>query len=311
VVLLSVVLCAHNPRVPVLRRVIRALAAQTLPKESWELVVVDNRSSPPVAELMDRAEWGAMRVRFVGEPRLGLTRARLAGFHASDAEVLVLIDDDTLPDPDYLERALGLMTSHPEIGAAGGRIEGEFESPPPRWAAGYLDCLAIRDFGDRPIRALIYNECGPWEPCGAGMVLRRSVARTYSEAAERGDRIGLDRVGGTLSSCGDTDLARTSSDLGLFLAYEPSLNLKHVIPGTRLRLSYLLRLTYSIQRDGWFLFRLRGRRCRLSPGRALILAMLAPIRMVVLPPQRWLLRVVATWGQIRGRSVRTGGETDV
>lgn len=297
---MSVILCAHNPREPVIARVFAALDAQLLPKDEWELVLVDNASNPP----LKTRDWRVPdNVRWVVEPDLGLTPARLAGIAVAKGRVIVLIDDDTLPTSDYLRVALDLMDGRPEIGAAGGRIHGEFAEPPPTWAGGYLDLLALRDFGDRSIRALIYNEIGPWEPCGAGMVIRGEVARTYAARARDPRRRRLDRVGDALSSCGDTDLARTAPDLGMYLAYEPALRLTHVIPADRLRLDYFVRLTYTVQRDGWLLYRLRGRECDLTGWRLLTSLVALPFRSFSLSPRRWLLRAASMYGQIKGRSV--------
>ena len=40
----SVIICTHNPRPDAFRRVLDSLAAQTLPKAQWELLLVDNAS---------------------------------------------------------------------------------------------------------------------------------------------------------------------------------------------------------------------------------------------------------------------------
>jgi GT2 family glycosyltransferase len=45
---LSVVIPTHNPRQDYLRRVLEALRGQTLPREQWELLVVDNGSRVPL-----------------------------------------------------------------------------------------------------------------------------------------------------------------------------------------------------------------------------------------------------------------------
>src|SRR5258708_24159047 len=44
----SVIICAHNPRPQYLRRVLEALRSQTLPKQEWELLLIDNLSSIPL-----------------------------------------------------------------------------------------------------------------------------------------------------------------------------------------------------------------------------------------------------------------------
>jgi hypothetical protein len=47
---LSVVICAHNPRP---HRVLEALRSQTLPKQQWELLLIDNSSSDPLMAQWD------------------------------------------------------------------------------------------------------------------------------------------------------------------------------------------------------------------------------------------------------------------
>jgi len=46
---LTVAVCTHNPRAAFLARTLAALRAQTLASERWELLLIDNASSPPVA----------------------------------------------------------------------------------------------------------------------------------------------------------------------------------------------------------------------------------------------------------------------
>jgi glycosyltransferase involved in cell wall biosynthesis len=279
---------------------LKALENQTLPCDEWELLLVDNASVPTLSERQLALPANCILIE---ESKLGLTAARVAGFRAARAPLVVLIDDDTIPAPDYLANSLALMQAHPEIGAAGGRIRGEFGEQPKQWMNGYLDLLALRDFGDRPIRALIHNEIGPWEPCGAGMVLRLEVAHAYATKTVETMRLRLDRVGTSLSSCGDTDLARTASDLGLYLAYEPSLMLTHLIPAGRLKLGYLMRLTFCIQRDAWLLYRLRGKRCSITGWRMWVRWLLVPLRSLSADPRRWLLKASSSYGQLRGRSI--------
>src|SRR5271155_5863652 len=98
---LSAIICAHNPREDYLRRVLDGLRAQTLPLEQWELLLIDNASGVSVADRFDLS-WHPLG-RHIREEELGLTPARLCGMKESKAEILVLVDDDTVLDPDYLE----------------------------------------------------------------------------------------------------------------------------------------------------------------------------------------------------------------
>lgn len=303
-VYLSVILCTHNPNQLFFERVLTSLSKQTLPPENWELILVDNASTSPVEQISSiQPLFNTLKWRIILETELGLTSARLAGIRNSVGDILVFVDDDTLLEPSYLENALTAFRNNPEIGAAGGRIQGEFELAPQSWMVNHLGNLAIRDFGDRPIRALIYNECGPWEPCGAGMVVRAVIAREYERKVINGARTKLDRIGKTLSSCGDSDLARTATDIGFYLAYEPSLKLTHIIPRQRLTLRYLVRLSYSIQRDGWLLYRMRGKHCQISQFKFVILCLTMPFNTFSPNPRRWLLNMAEALGMLQGRRI--------
>ena len=86
----SVILCTHNPRADYLSRVLASLRGRTLPAEQWELLLIDNASEQPLAEIRD-ISWHP-RGRHISE--LGLTLARLRGIQESDGGLLVFVDDD-------------------------------------------------------------------------------------------------------------------------------------------------------------------------------------------------------------------------
>lgn len=245
---LSVVIPTHNPAVARLERVLAALRGQSLPADRWEMVVVDNASDPPVAT-------GADRVRTVREPRLGLTEARRRGLAEARGELVVLVDDDNVLAPDYLEQTLALFATHPRVGALGGRSRPEFAATPPAWMREFNGLLALRDLGDKPMlshglrpSAAGRNEYPAFSPIGAGMALRRAAIETWLESADPGRP--TDRRGGSLSSGGDNDLVFAVLEAGWEVAYFPSLYLIHLIPPERLTTAYLARLNRSMQ-ESW------------------------------------------------------------
>ncbi len=236
--LLSVIIPTHHPRPGPLGRVLDALAAQTLPADQWELVLVDNASSPPVPEATARRGHAAGRV--VREERTGLTAARLAGFAATTGDLIVLVDDDNVLFPDYLATARRLAEAQPRLGAWSGRIDLEFAvgaTPPPARRWGYLahrqpPAAACSDHVDD-------HGSTPW---GAGLCLRRAVAEAYREVV-RADtsRIALDLQGTRLIYGGDTDLAYTACDRGFLKGVFPELRLRHLIPAERCTPDYFRR----------------------------------------------------------------------
>lgn len=234
----SVIICTHNPRPEYLRRVLGALEAQTLPKENWELLVIDNASKEVLSGHWDLSWHSAGRI--IREEKLGLTPARVRGIAEARGEVLVFSDDDTVFDANYLAEAWRIAQGWPMLGAWGGQPTAEFEAPPPKWTAPYRTMLGL----PRTERNCWSNNFdGEACPIGAGLCLRREVARRYAEVLRTSDqRAFLDRSGTELLGGGDNDLALTACDMGLGAGRFMSLQFLHLIPSRRLTLEYLLAL---------------------------------------------------------------------
>ena len=229
---LSVVIPTHNPRLDYLERVIQGLKAQTLERERWELVVVDNASSEMgdgrwemvhdrLGLGLGKAEDGGRKslpnARIIREEKLGLTHARVRGFEEAKGGIVVMVDDDNVLRPDYLEKAVEIMERNPLLGAIGGKALPEYEIEPPEWLKGIRSGLGLRDLGNSIILYPDANKQGEAEkgiggkraegrqekaesekrksetgrvrrrmmefpecaPIGAGMVMRREAAMEY------------------------------------------------------------------------------------------------------------------------------------
>lgn len=250
----SVIICTHNPRPHYLRRVLDALAAQTLAREKWELLLIDNASEPAVAA--DACAFHP-RGRVIREEQLGLTPARLRGIREATAEVLLFVDDDNVLAPDYLERAVAIGEEWPQLGAWGGQCIPEFEEPPAEWTRQYWNWIGIREL-DRDYWSNVPNDDRS-APFGAGMCVRRRVAERYAHALH-GDalRLSLDRTGTRLLAAGDSDLVYTSSDLGLGNGIFAALKLTHLMPRRRLEEDYLLQLVEAMTYSHTLLRHARG-----------------------------------------------------
>ncbi len=235
---LSVIICTHNPDAARLSKVLQHLRAQTLRPQDWWLLLIDNRSEPGKLDSAD-ISWHP-NAKIIREERLGLTWARLRGIREAAGALLVFVDDDNLLGPDYLEQALVVAQEWPMIGAWGGEVTLDFESPPPEWTRPYWWMLGSRAF-ERD--AWSNQDDGRCLPCGAGMCLRPAVAAEYaSRVLSDPRRQALDRRGANLSSSGDTDMALTSFDLQMGIGQSTRLKLRHLIPAKRLTEDYLVKL---------------------------------------------------------------------
>jgi len=235
---ISVITCTHNPRPDYLQRALDALKAQTMPKEQWELLLIDNASKEPLAPGWDLS-WHPQG-RHVREDELGLTPARLRGLNESTGEFIVFVDDDNVLAPDYLEEVASLFHLWPKLGAIGASIKGEFEVPPPDWITPYFEWLVVyelpRDYWSN------FNGWSRATPYGAGLSVRREVANDYVQKVMKSPlRRMLDRSGTSLLMGGDLDLAWCATDMGLGTGRFRSLRMTHLISKGRMTESYLVR----------------------------------------------------------------------
>ena len=259
----SVVICTRNPRPYVFPRVLSALASQTLPAADWEIVVIDNGSTPPVSVTPPP---GSPSMRVLVEPQPGLTLARIRGIRESRGDLVVFVDDDNLLDPNFLETALRVAASFPQIGVFGGRISGEFEAAPPEWLTPFLSHLALAEFPRDEWSSLADDRAVL--PCGAGLCVRRLAAERWARHVEADPRrLALDRMGDKTLACGDTDLVLTCLDNGYGSGRFTVLHLTHVIPASRLEYAYHRQLARDI---GWSWGRLQAIRGQSSFGRRAI-----------------------------------------
>lgn len=245
--LLSVILCAHNPRPDYLRRTLDALKMQTLPKEQWEFLLVDNASREPLADAWDLS-WHP-QARHLREEALGLAPARLCGISQSRGGLLVFVDDDNVLSPEYLAELNRIGIDHPFLGAWGGSSVGEFEEPPAEWTRTYWPILAVRTVE----REIWSNDPNHWQshPFGAGLCMRREVVEQYvADCKAKPAKMLLGRRGKTLISCEDADMVRTSCKVGLGFGIFPKPVFTHLISRGRLTEEYLVELYRSLTYSG-------------------------------------------------------------
>src|SRR5262245_52976703 len=97
---ISAIVTTRN-RAALLRRALDAFRAQTLPPHRWEVVVVDDGSTDGTADVL-RAFAAALPLRAFFQQHAGLAAARNHGVLAAWSPIVVLVDDDDLPAPDFL-----------------------------------------------------------------------------------------------------------------------------------------------------------------------------------------------------------------
>lgn len=205
---------------------------------TWEVLVIDNNSKDKTAKIVQEYQqrWGGkIALNYFFEAQQGLAFARERAIKEAKGEFVGFLDDDTIPDLDWVERAVQFGRNYPRSGAYGGRIHADFESDPPKNIDKIIGFLSIRERGDLP------NQYRPEVislPPGAGLVVRRKVWQDCFPGPSRF----IGRVGNSMLSGEDTEVLLYMYKKGWEIWYNPEMKLYHKIPARRLEREYLLSL---------------------------------------------------------------------
>lgn len=102
-----------------LRECLSALAAQSCPRDRFEVIVVDNGSAEsPRSMVESHVGW-----LFLEEPQPGSYAARNRGLAAARGEILAFTDADCLPQQEWLAEGERALREHTECGFVGGRVD--------------------------------------------------------------------------------------------------------------------------------------------------------------------------------------------
>jgi len=121
-VLISVVIPTYN-RPERLAACLDCLARQSLGREEFEVIVVDDGGDADLAPVVDRVR-EAVEIRLVRQPNTGPAEARNAGVALARGEFIAFTDDDCGPDGDWLRVLVGHLQREPKTMHGGRTVNG-------------------------------------------------------------------------------------------------------------------------------------------------------------------------------------------
>ena len=131
---ISVIVPTYN-RGRLLEPLLACLLTQETGPLQYEIVVVDNNSTDATRQIVESMAQSDPRgrLRYVVEPRRGVSYARNTGVAETTAPVVLFLDDDGMPGPDWVRSMKRAFDEHPEADCIGGRITPRWVHPRPSW----------------------------------------------------------------------------------------------------------------------------------------------------------------------------------
>src|SRR6476469_6477868 len=142
---------------------------------AWEIIIVDNNSTDDTAAVVQQyqANWpDSYPLKYYFEAEQGAAFARQRAIREAQGDLVGFLDDDNLPTLQWLSAAYEFAQTHPQAGAYGGQIHGEYEVDPPANFEQIQAFLAIRQRGPEPN---LYEPERISLPPAASLVVRRQA----------------------------------------------------------------------------------------------------------------------------------------
>ena len=231
---ISIIVCTHN-RYDVLDAAILAIEAQDLPREAFELILVDNSTDATAQQsYLSRLDL-LCEHQILIEAQPGLSRARNIGARAARAPIVAYVDDDAEPRPNWAAEMLAAFARHPKAGVIGGPVRPIWPAPRPPWLHPWLEgFLTILDLGEAE-RELQGRE---WL-AGTNIGFRREALIAAGMFDER-----LGRIGRYLLSNEEVLVTRRMVAMGFSAIYAPSVEMRHTVHRERLTPSWFRRRAF-------------------------------------------------------------------
>jgi len=226
---ISIILATRNGA-RTLERTLDALARLERPASSWRLIAVDNGSTDrtPVLLAENRRK---LPLTILREPRPGKSAALNLALPLAREGIVVFVDDDIVPNADWLRKFETAIAANPGYALFAGRILPLWEAEPPAWLLECVDGSAC--YGIHAERA--EGQCPYYLLYGGNMAMRAEAIgaavfdESYGPNATEHFAMG-----------GETEFVRLLSAAGNKAWYCRDAVVGHSIPPEHMRIDWLL-----------------------------------------------------------------------
>lgn len=238
---ISVVICTYN-RATYIQDAMDSLYHQTIDKQFYEIIVVNNNSNDNTIEVCE--DWiskhPAAQYRFYNEAKQGASYARNTGAAYANGSLICFMDDDAIAESDYLERIIRFFDEHTDAGGLGGRIIPKYIPEEPKWMSYYVSSLVGNFDYSNEVSVFSANKY----PLESNMIIRKE-----DFFAVNGFNVELPGVVGTLRIGGEgKDFFFKLKAIGRVIYYDPTIRVQHVVEVSKLTKEYMYRVASGIGR---------------------------------------------------------------
>ena len=227
---ITIIICTYN-RFTLLDKALESLANQTLGKSDFQVLIIDNNSNDNTREIVEK--WrNKLDLKYIFEPKQGLSQARNRGIIEAKTEYIGFIDDDAIADPDWIKNTINIIErDRPQI--FGGPIYPFYQSKKPKW---FLDRYETRSYGEKIKTLDLYENLS-----GSNIFFKRNIFKIIGwfdpSFGMKGSVIGLGE---------ESQLQRQAKDRNIRVIYYPNLKVIHLVPGFKVKVAYIIKRCFMV-----------------------------------------------------------------
>lgn len=225
--IISACICTYD-RYDLLPKAVDSLLNQSLEKELYKIIIVDNSPDLEKAQNFSKKYQNFSNIIYIIEKEPGLSNARNVALNICETEYIAYMDDDAIATFDWLKNLLyGFETFSPDVAVVGGKVEPIFEVEPPLWLHdSLLSFLSIVDWGGNARIA----EPSEWF-AGTNIAFH---TKTLLELGGFNVKLGRIGSGASLLSNEEIQVIKLIRSQNKKLVYVPEAAVKHLVESKRL-----------------------------------------------------------------------------
>lgn len=239
---LSVIIPTRN-RANILEKALNSLVSQTIDKEFFEVIIVDNGSTDNTKKVVDLFTEKIPNLIYIYDDNPGLHIGRHRGLLESKSDILVFGDDDIEALPTWLEAILESFEQS-DVVLVGGKNIPCFEIAPPQWIKEMwekggnnkiISYLSILDFGEKK------KEINPYYVFGCNFSIRKKILIEAGGFHPDGMPQELIKYRGD----GESYISKFIQENGYRAVYNPKASVFHLVPTDRMTKKYFFQRAFN------------------------------------------------------------------
>lgn len=212
---LSIVVCTHN-RAALLTDCVDSLLNQTINKNRFEIIIVDNNSTDDTETIAIEIAKGNNNIKYLKEKIVGYSAPRNCGWKNASGNIIAYIDDDEIAAPDWLESIEKAFQTEETPDIVGGIYLIKYDKMPPDW---FIESMG----GNNTNRQKgILNQRKDCYLAGGNIAFKKKVLEKLNGFSNN-----FNIKNGFLLTGEDTDICQRAKNAGFKLFYDPDIKIYH------------------------------------------------------------------------------------